>query len=63
MYKIFSLQSVIRDWAMGLDSSLFTSATTSERRFFNITTAYFAAGAFDYFGIESIIDEANEKST
>ena len=46
---------------MGLDSSLFTSATTSERRFFNITTAYFAAGAFDYFGIESVIDEAMKK--
>lgn len=44
---------------MGLESSLFTTtAQPSENKFYNITTAYFAAGAFDYFGIETIIEDA-----
>lgn len=44
---------------MGLKSPFSASAMQpSENKLYNITTAYFAAGAFDYFGIEPIIENA-----
>lgn len=47
---------------MAAQFSPFASSTQSSGfRFYNLSTAYLAAGAVDYFGIEPIIDAALEK--